>query len=118
MLIHHFSPIVHVNGRRQPDVVPATAFVPRVARDHLPLQELRRRVRRGVQVLQTRPQAHERRVSNTELNARGNNKFRYRVMENGYKVGYDRVRSLNIIQRYDILKSLKTQFIDEDKKIS
>ena len=57
-------------------------------------------------------------VSDTELNARGDNKFRYRVMENGYKVGYDRVRSLNIIQRYDVLKSLKTQFNDEDKKIS
>ena len=37
-------------------------------------------------------------------------------MENGYKVGYDRVRSLNIIQRYDVLKSLKTQFNEVDEK--
>ena len=60
MLIHHFSSIVHVHGRLQPDVVPAVAFVLRVAKGHLPLQELRRRVRRGVHVLQARPQAHDR----------------------------------------------------------
>ena len=34
----------------------------------------------------------------------------------GYKMGYDRVRSLNIIQRHDVLISLKTQFNYEEKK--
>ena len=31
-------------------------------------------------------------------------------------MGYDRVRSLNIIQRHDVLISLKTQFNYEEKK--
>ena len=88
MLFHHFSSIVHVHGRLQPDVVPAVAFVLRVARGHLPLQELRRRVQRGVQVLQTRPAALRLlTVSDMELNAKGNNKLRYRVKEDSSKVG-------------------------------
>ena len=45
-------------------------------------------------------------VSDTELNARGNNKFRYRIMGDGSKVGYDRVRFLNIIQRHVVLSNL------------
>lgn len=44
-------------------------------------------------------------ISDTELNARGNNKFRYRVVEDGCKVSHAKIRagSLSRIQTRNIL---------------